>query len=369
MEHEDLGPRAARPMVVRVPVEPVEAVVEADAADAAARAGGLALRGPLFGVASLDADSPGTASPDGGDRPRWRVVTAVTSGCPQQARDSLNSLLWFRAKDGARDRAERRALLAAVARLESERVDDLTVAGVRYRIVRAEEYAVTDPDGMELPRATDPEPLVPDWGHGGREGPRIDDGLVLDPAAPVTPTEALEQLALRDMCYTGARFPAHVRGDSRRALRTHPDVLLLPTAFTVVERTDGGWESVSGPHPSAHDARRSLEFALTWAWPRMRGLIPIDHHTDSDARTVTAEGGAAAPELAEYAEAADRLRAGRVNQLEFQGTLHQIARTRRLVRWGPDGPEGPRPSDVNGHPPERIHPDLDEDGNMLPETS
>ncbi|MFK0256359.1 DUF5954 family protein [Streptomyces sp. NPDC090445] len=360
MDRGDAGRGRSRPMVVRVPVEPVEAAVEADAVDAAARAGDVVVRGPLFGVA---AQGPG-------DGQRWRVVVAVADGCPQQARDSLNSRLWFRAKDEAKDRAERRDLLAAVARLEGERVDELVAAGTRYRIVRAEEYAGAGPDGIEEPRPTDPEPPVPDWGRAASE-PQVDAGLVLDPDAPVTPTQALEQLALRGLHYAGDRFPGDVRADSRRALDTHPDVLLLPPTFAVVEQSGRGWKPVSGPHPSAHAARRSLDFGLTWAWPRMRGLIPVGTDVHAAARSrAAADGEQADPEaaeLAEYAEAADRIRAGRVNRLEFQGAVYRIARTRRLLRWGPDGPEGPRPSDLNTQDPARIHLQLDEDGNVLPE--
>lgn len=83
MDHGAAGPGGSRPMVVRVPVEPVEAAMEADAVDAVARAGDLVVRGPLFGVVMQE--------PGGGQR--WRVVVAVTAGCPQEARDSLNSQL------------------------------------------------------------------------------------------------------------------------------------------------------------------------------------------------------------------------------------------------------------------------------------
>ncbi|MET9693380.1 DUF5954 family protein [Streptomyces sp. NPDC006514] len=356
-----MRPRGSRPVVVRVPVEPVEAAMEADALDAAARAGDVVVRGPLFGVAAQSAE----------DGPRWRVVLEVTAGCPQQARDGLNSRLWFRAKDGAQDRAERRELLAAVARLESERVDELLVSGTRYRVVRAEEYAASGPGGIEAPRPTDPEPLVPDWDRTVRE-PGIDDGLVVDPDAPVTPTQAFEQLALRNLCYTGGRFPDEVRADSRRALDTHPDVLLMPPTFSVVERTTDGWRPISGPHATPHAARKSLDFALTWMWPRMRGHIPEDADPRTDARTWRAAAGGEgadlrAAKLAAYAGAADTLRGGRVDRLEFQGALYQIVRTRRLLRWGPDGPEGPRPSDVNSQDPARIHLTLDEDGRVLPD--
>ena len=354
MDLGDVRPGGVRPLVVRVPVEPVEAAVEADAVDAAVQAGGVAVRGPLFGVAAQDED----------DGQRWRVVVAVSAGCPQTARDSLNSLLWFRAKDEAQDRAERCALLAAVARLESERVDELTVLGTRYRIVRAEEYAGLGAGGIERPRPTDPEPVTPDWSPGTRDS-EVDDGLILDPDAPLTPAQAAERLALRSFAYTGSRFPDDVRSDSHRALETHPDVLLLPATFTVVEQNGTGWRPISCPHASAHDARKTLDFSLTWFEPRKRGLIPMDADRHVDARTQAAQNAdSAAAELTAYAEASDRLRTGRVDQLEVLDAVYRIGRTRRLLRWGPDGPEGPRPSDVNDHAPERLHPVLDEDGNI-----
>ncbi|MGC5396425.1 DUF5954 family protein [Streptomyces sp. DT20] len=351
MNEMGAGP-ADWPVVVRVPVEPVEAAMEADALDAALHST-LAVRGPLFGVATQRT----------GDGRRWRVAVEVTHGCPQQARDSLNSLLWFRAKDEAEDRAERRALLAAVARLESERVDELTVLDTRYRVVRAEEYAGMDANGdIETPRPTDPEPLTPDWGPG-THGPRVDADLVLDPDAPLSPVQASERLSLRSLVYTGTRFPDSVLGDSVRAVESHPDVLLMPAAFQVVERSGTrSWRPGSALHVSAHDARVTLYFSLMWFRPRLRGLISHEAPRDVDAHTATTEDAAAAAELAAFAQAADRLRAGRLNQVEVPGTALRIVRTRRLLRWGPDGPEGPRPSDTNTQEPEVIHPRLDEDG-------
>ncbi|MEU3480856.1 DUF5954 family protein [Streptomyces sp. NPDC033754] len=337
-------------------MEPVEAAMEADALDAAARHSALAVRGPLFGVATQDQD---------GGR-RWQVVIEVTHGCPQQARDALNSLLWFRAKDEAKSPAERRALLAAVARLETEDVDELTVLGTRYRVVRAEEYAAIDAYGsIETPRPTDPEPLTPDWSPGaGARSPRVDDGLVLDPDAPLSPLQAAERVALRPLAYSGSRFPAPVLADSAQAVESHPDVLLMPAAFLIVERSGNGpWSPGSGLQATAHDARRTLDFALTWMEPRTRGLIPYDADRTADARHLAAGNtDAAVAELKEFAEAADQLRAGRCDEVEAHGTVYRIARSRRLLRWGPDGPEGPRPSDIPTHVPRAIHPRLDEDG-------
>lgn len=347
------GPDGMWPVVVRYPDGPVEAVAEADALDAARRTQTLMVRGPLFGVV---AQGPGEA-------PRWRVVIAVTSGCAQEARDRLNSRLWFRAKDDVHDRAERRALLAAVDRLENERVDELTVLGVRYRVVRAEEYAGAGPDGIELPRPTDPEPAVVDWDRDSHE-PEVDQGLVLDPEAPITPSQAAERFAMRSLAYSGAQYPYDVLHDAGRALDSHPDVLLMPASYRILKGSGDRWSSAGALHTSAHGARRSLEFGLTWFEPRQEGLIEIGADTDTDARTVVAAGthAAAHQRLAAFVRAADHLRAENANEVEVHGTVRRICRMRRLVRWGSDGPEPPRPSDTDTHPPERIHPHLDEDG-------
>ncbi|MFC8096264.1 DUF5954 family protein [Streptomyces sp. NPDC057301] len=43
----------------------------------------------------------------------------------------------------------------------------------------------------------------------------------------------------------------------------------------------------------------------------------------------------------------------------------RICRVGRLVRTGPDGPEAPRPSDVDEYGPMKIHPTLLEDGTII----
>jgi hypothetical protein len=116
-------------------------------------------------------------------------------------------------------------------------------------------------------------------------------------------------------------------------------------------------------HSTAHGARRTLDFGLTWFEPRHQGLIAFEADRETDARTLVAAGGhPAADRLTAYVRAADRLRNEQANEVEVDGTVRRICRMRRLVRWGPEGPERPRPSDPDTHPPARIHPHLDEYG-------
>lgn len=320
--------------LVSPPDHPVTAAAEADARDAAARFGHFVVRGPVFGLA---ARAEGQRS--------WRVLTAVSSGDPQSARDSMQSKLWFRAKDEAENRIQRRELLQAVKRLESERVDDMTVLGVHYKVVRADEIVYTHDGTVEGPRPTDPEPADPEWGTGHR-GPALDEGLVIDPATPVSPMAAAERHALGGLHYTATRYPEDVRADSARALHTHPAVIVLPAAFAVLEETPGAWTPVGALHSTAQEARKQLHFQLDWLWPRM----PHD-------------GGGFTPE--QFRQAAAQLRAQpRAQHYELLSRRFVVARMTRVLRIGPDGPEGPRPSDVNASDPGEQHAPMDEDGTI-----
>ncbi|MFC7469621.1 DUF5954 family protein [Actinomadura keratinilytica] len=298
-----------------------------------------------------------------GEDSRWRVVSALKEGCPQQARDALMDLLWLRAYEESTPREERRALLPWIARMERERVDELTVLGTRFRVVRADEYAAVGPDGIEKPRPTDPDPVVQDGEESLSEG-RIDENVVLDPDAPLTPSQATERLLMTGLVQTAATFPDDFREDARRAIVTHPDVVILPVTFRLVQRRIVNWQLGGSLHAAPYWARKSLVFSLSWFEPREKGYIAWDFgNRQDDARSCMA---AADPEVAAvleaYADAADRVEAERLNEVEVLGTLHRVARARRLVRWGPDGPEGPRPSDVDVQEPCQIRPRLDEDG-------
>ncbi|MET9374529.1 DUF5954 family protein [Streptomyces sp. NPDC002992] len=311
--------------------DPVEWVKEADGVEASLRYPHLALRGPLFGVAVEREQG-------------WEVVRDVQTGMPQEARDGLNSLLWFRAKDDTDDPKVRRDLLAAVAVLEKEPVDEIEALGERYRIVRADEFARSGADGLEPPRATDPDAAEPSW--EGRDGtPSPDDAFVLSPEREDGLTQEALKMGLRTFSYTGERFPADVREESLRAVETHPDIALLPVTFGVAERRGAGWRPKGGLHPTPHAARCSLYRGMTDLWAR------IYEYGEEKAER--------------YRRAGEEFRAaGRADEARVDDRLFRISRIERLVRFGPDGPEPPRPSDVDEYGPMKMHPTMDPDGTL-----
>lgn len=323
-------------MRVQVDDHPVAAAVEADASIARTRYTTLNVRGPVFGIA--------TQSPPGqGD---WQVLTSITDGFAQQSRDALNSHLWFKAKDGTDDPRVRRELLDAVAVLETEPVDELTVLDVRYRVVRADEFVFSRDRVPEPPRATDPEPPVLDW--DGYDDAPLDVGFVIDHAAAAGLVATTERLALHHLHYRGERYPPEVRHDSEHAMATHPGVVLLPPAYCIVEHTGDSWTPLTGLMSTPHGARRSLTTWLTRFWPLMREL-PED-------------------ETARYAAIAHEYQAQvRANSLTVDDRLYSVARVGRMVRIGADGPESARPSDVDNYGPSQIHPLMDEFGTITHE--
>lgn len=314
--------------------DPAAWVTEADAVDASRRYPHLAFRGPVFGVAARgpEADAP------------WRLVQQVSDATPQQARDGLNSLLWFKAKDDTDDPGVRRELLAAVGVLEREPANEVTALGVRYRVVRGDEFARSGDSGLEPPRATDLDPAAPSWDERVRP-PASDPGFVLDPGKDVGFTAGTLQMILRGFAYSGTRYPDDVREDSERAVTTHPDVVLLPVGFGVAERRGAGWRPHAALMPTPHHARRVLYDGLAELWPK---LYELDER-----------------ERERYARAAEEFRAaGRADEARVGDQVFRICRIQRMVRFGPDGPEPPRPSDHDEYGPMKIHPTLGEDGTI-----
>ncbi|MFD3957716.1 MULTISPECIES: DUF5954 family protein [Streptomyces] len=324
--------------------DPVSEVTEADAFASVRKYPNIVVRGPLFGLAEQRR----------GERPRWRLLGELDTGFPQMARDELNSYLWNKAKDEAEDRAERRSLLDAVTLLETKPVNEVTAAGVRYRVVRADEFARIGGGRLEPPRATDPD--EDGWDLDAPETSRTK-GFVVDHAAAVGLTEGMDRVGLLHLSYTASRFPDDVRADSQRALTTHPGVVLLPPTFRVVERNEQSWSMVTGQHATPQGARRALVDHLTRPMPELPdlpGMPELPEWMKVD------EKEAAVNERAAKKFTARR----RPNELVVRGKRFDVVRVERVMRIGPDGPETPRPSDTDDYGPSQIHPRMDEHGTI-----
>ncbi|WP_344320511.1 DUF5954 family protein [Streptomyces macrosporus] len=315
--------------------DPVSQVTEYDTLRASVRYPSVVVRGPVFGFAEQRPE----------DGSRWRLLSDMDSGFPQLARDSLNSYLWFTARDDTEDRKLRRRLLAAVARLDTRPVNEVAVGDTRYRIVRGDEFARIGPEGLEPPRPTDPEPPTGDLGGLGDRSPSRTKGFVVDHAAATGIMQGIQRMEVLSLAYRSERYPKDVREDSLRALETHPGVVLLPAAFAVAEEKEDAWEPLTVSLPTPLDARRSLVNHLTDILPRFHGVR--------------------GEEAAAYARAAEKYRAAPGDELRVRGRCFRIIRVERLIRVGPDGPETPRPSDHDPEPPMRIHPVMDDRGNIV----
>jgi len=316
--------------------DPAAWVREHDAMEASLRYPDFALRGPVFGVAVRD---PRVGA-------EWRVLKPLVDGMPQMARDSLQSYLFLTAKDDTVGRAVRRELLAAVRMLEREAVNEVEACGMRYRVVRGDEFARAGEGGLEPPRPTDPEPVERSWERKARATRSRDIQFVLDPERVDGPAAGALKLGLQDFAYSGARFPSAVRADSERAVATHPELVLLPAGFGLVERgAHGGWRPRGVLMPTPHDARRMLYDGMAEMWAL---LYRFDEAT-----------------RARYAAAAEEFRAlDRADEFRVDDRLFRICRVERMVRMGAEGPETPRPSDVDEYGPMKMHPTMDEDGTL-----
>ncbi|WP_240796354.1 DUF5954 family protein [Streptomyces sp. RFCAC02] len=314
--------------------DPVSEVTEQDALLAAEHFPHVVLRGPVFGYAVQTPDID----------PAWRLVSSVTDGFPQHSRDGLNSHLWFMAKDETRPGdVLREQLLAAVARLETEPVDEVEVGDARYRIVRADEFARIGPQGLEGPRPTDPDDPGRDIGdHRARVPEDRTKGFIVDHASPTGVMESIQRMELLTLHYQAERIPEQVREHSRAALTTHPGVVLLPAAFTFAERRTNSWEPMACLQSTPSEARATLYNYLAEFLPKLEPEVSAE-----DAATCAA--------------AAEEFRIGPPRDaLDVLGRHFRVIRVERLMRVGPDGPEPPRPSDVDPYGPSEIHPPLAE---------
>ncbi|TYK47958.1 DUF5954 family protein [Actinomadura decatromicini] len=137
---------------------------------------------------------------------------------------------------------------------------------------------------------------------------------------------------------------AVVLADARRALSAYPELVVVGALFTAAEQVRDGWQVVCQCDPLPQGARELLAV-----------------HLEERA----ADG---APDRAGLLAAARRLQDEPVDEVTAGGRRFRIVRIEQLVRTGPDGPEPPRPTDLDEPPaggrgtPSRPYDLLAEDG-------
>ena len=245
----------------------------------------------------------------------WRVGDMAV-GTPQDVRDGLGWRFRRRALRRSTGESARAEYWAASARLERERLDEMVVAGRRFRVVRAERFLRHGLSGPETPRPDDED----DAAAEGLLGP----GEI--PGSAALSGERWEVVP------EGRMVPADVTRDARAALTTHPRVVLLAVRFAVVEDKDGHWVPLANATmPNPAEARRALETYFETVAPLTLEL--------------------SREEQAAYHEAA-RLQHDRpADRVRVAGRAFRVVRVESAVRVGPDGPEPARPSDHDPHSP------------------
>jgi Family of unknown function (DUF5954) len=274
--------------------------------------------GPAFGAAR--------EREEGG----WQLHPWFGVLTPQDARDTLGSHFRRRAAEAekAGDGKAARKWLGAAGRMDREAVDDVTVLGIGFRIVRADKFIRTGPLGPEPPRPADADPGKPGWASDAADPAA---GFVIDPAVATGLSEGIVKLELLEAIRAQGTVPGDVREDAARAAHTHPGGVLLPPAFVAAELSRGQWGPVHlETSPTPQGARDHLASYLRVTAPWQLKLDP--------------------GQRAAYDEAANQLDE-RGDELSVAGRRFRIVRVERLVRVGPDGPEGPRPSDPDPQPP------------------
>jgi Family of unknown function (DUF5954) len=276
------------------------------------------------------------------DEGRWRIL-ASGAPTPQGARDDLSRLLRMDAAKAAQDgdpEAEAQCRAAAEL-LDGEALDELTVLGRRLRIIRAEQFIRTGPNGPEPPRPTDPDPALPGAAHrvGGRARDFvIDTGAARGLAERVRRSELLPSIQLADV------LPQQMRVDALHALCTSAGGVLLPAEFAVAEYAYGRWSMKTWSSSTPQGARDCLTTYL-------RQVAPCVLVLDEGVRL-------------RYAQAADDLDAHRCDEIDVAGRQFRVVRVEHLIQVGRDGPEMPRPSDFDPDPPADVQTRrlLDEEG-------
>jgi hypothetical protein len=255
----------------------------------------------------------------------------MSCSTPQEARDGLGYQLRTLARRRSTDLAAREEFWVASAVLETERRNEMVVAGRRFRVVRADQFCRHS--GLAGPEP--PRPADPDTGPADEPGPAARAGKDWPAGGLLGQGEARGRGALPgerwEIVPEGPMVPPGVTRDARRALTACPQIIMLPPRFAVAENIGKGWPLVAGAVASPREARLTLATYFTAMVPAMLQPSP--------------------QERAAYQDAAGLLEHQRRSQLTVAGRRFRIIRVETAVRAGPDGPELPRPSDHDPDPP------------------
>jgi len=263
----------------------------------------------------------------------WEILT-TGAGTPQSARDSLGSWFRGRAKE-ADDEKTRRKWMSAAKRMDREAVDEVRALGQRFRIARTGRFIRMGQSGPEPPRPSDKD--IPDVGIADKLSGN-DVGHVIDSYTSTGLSDGLLKVELLSLIgVPTGDAPPEMRQESEAARLNYPGGVLLPPVFIISQREEGRWTTFhpESSYATPQGARDSLAMYLRVTGPWSLGL---DEETK-----------------AEWAARADHLDETRADVLLVEDVCYRITRVERLVRMGPDGPEGSRPSDYDPEPPIDVH--------------
>ncbi|HEY9410396.1 MAG TPA: DUF5954 family protein [Jiangellaceae bacterium] len=331
-------------ITLAAPEGPVAEVIERDARQAMTSYPGMALASAIFGYAVED--------DDGG----WRLLY-LRDEYPQMARTGLAQHFFLAAKDAsdAGDDDTAAQYSAAEELLYRHDPDELSVAGARYRIVRAQPFLRMGDDGPEPPRPTDLDTPPPGEGVTWEQMRNV----VIIPPPAVGPTGAALMIELAGgLVPVAGAASTEMRAEAKQATRTHPGIALLPNLFAIVEKPlGGGWQNTFSLERSPSEARERLARHFRPSF----SAEELDRMPEELRRQVIEESEAhLAGEQARQAHeaAAQTLLHDHRNEIDVAGHRYRITRAEIAIRLGPDGPEPPRPTD----PDPRYQPITDDDG-------
>lgn len=270
----------------------------------------------------------------------WQLSRDSMDPWPQDTRDTMGHYFRVMAAEHPDDSETHAAYMRAAVRMDWEAIDEQTVLGTRFRVIRAEQIIRTGPSGPEPPRPSDAErsSRAERKGIASHTLHVTEDGFVIDPFNSTTMSQGILTMELLKTIVQASPATGKAREDLERAAYTHPGGVLLPAAFTVARLTRGKWGPITMlMSTSPRDARESLVGYL-------RVSLPYDLDLTDEQR-------------APYNAAADTVENENVDEVSVAGNRFRVIRVERLVRIGPDGPEGPRPSDPDPQPPVMLNPD------------